>query len=74
MTRTPNVATVASSAGPARCRMVDRLGDRCTGLVISEDIKDVQICPRHGLAAARLLAEAGAIQIRYADVTARRTA
>lgn len=71
MTRTPNVATVASSAGQPRCRMVDRLGDRCPNPVVSEDIKVVQICPRHALEAARLLVEAGAIQIRYADVTTR---
>jgi hypothetical protein len=74
VTRTPNVASVASSAGQPRCRMSDRLGDRCTGLSIDEDVKAVQICARHALAAAKLLAEAGAIQIRYADVTSRRNA
>lgn len=72
MTHAQNVATVAGGRQP-RCRMSDRLGDRCPNPSINDDIKAVQICARHALAAARLLAEAGAIQIRYADVTTRRT-
>lgn len=74
MTNAQNVATVATGARQPRCRMADRLGDRCPNPSINDDIKTVQICARHALAAANLLVEAGAIQIRYADVTTGGTA
>lgn len=73
MRSSTNVATITATDRKPRCRMTNRLGDRCPNEVVDPDPAAPQICARHALEGARLLADAGAIRIQYANVT-RRTA
>lgn len=68
MTTTRDRAVGSSSVRAPRCRMVGGTGNRCTGEVVDPDPRALQICPRHALKAAQLLAEAGAIAITYANI------
>lgn len=68
----PEKGTTAVMSRAARCRMLNRLNDRCPNEVVDPDPAAPQICARHALEGAQLLADAGAIRIQYATVTSRR--
>lgn len=67
------MTTTAAPSRKARCRMTNATSDRCSNEVIDPDPGAPQICPRHALEGAQLLADAGAITFRFATPT-RRTA
>lgn len=55
-----------------RCRMTNATSDRCQNEVVDEDPRAPQICPRHALEGAQLLADAGVITIEFAAAAAGR--
>jgi hypothetical protein len=63
--------TAASPERKPRCRMRSRLDDRCQNEVVDDDPGAPQICVRHALEGARLLADAGAIRFQFANTTRR---
>lgn len=54
-----------------RCRMINRLQNRCGNEVIDPDPAAPQFCAKHALEAAQLLADYGAIKIKFTDITRR---
>lgn len=56
-----------------RCRMLNRLSDRCSNEAVDSDEASLAICAAHALQAAQLLAEAGAITITFGKARRRTT-